>query len=418
MESRLPVNILLVDDHPAKLLSYETILEGLGETLIRANSGKEALEVLLKTDVAVILIDVCMPEMDGFELASLIRSHPRFQRTAIILVSGVLVEDAHRLKGYDSGAVDYVSVPIGPEILRAKVATFADLFRKTNELSRLNEELAERTQQLQRELARRQSAEERLRQYARELEQSNRELDQFASIASHDLQEPLRMIVSFVKLIAERCQGKWDAETDEFAGFAVEGALRMRQLISDLLAYSRVGTSPGLQNTNCDTVLRNTLQDLTAQAQQKKAVITTDPLPTLPAEPSQMGQLLQNLLSNALKFSGPEPPRIHVSARRSGNDWLFSVRDGGIGISPEQHERIFGIFQRLHGREEYSGTGIGLAICKKIVEGHGGRIWVESQPGDGATFFFTMPASRPSADSPSPGKPLRVPEGVSENSFF
>jgi signal transduction histidine kinase len=401
MTSREPVNILLVDDQPAKLLSYETILGNLGETLIRTNSGEEALEVLLKTEVAVVLIDVCMPEMDGFELASMIRSHPRFQRTAIILVSGVLVEDIHRLKGYDSGAVDYVSVPIVPEILRAKVAVFADLFRKTKELLRLNDELGGRTAELQQELAMRRIAEERLRQYARELEQSNRELDQFASIASHDLQEPLRMVVSFVGLIAERCQGKWDTETDECVRFAVEGALRMRQLISDLLTYSRVGTRPALQSTDCDAVLRDTIRDLSMPIQQKNGVVTSDSLPTLWAEPSQIGQLFQNLLNNALKFSGPQHPRIHVSARRAGEDWLFSVRDCGIGISPNQHERIFGIFQRLHNREEYCGTGVGLAICKKIVEGHGGRIWVESQPREGATFFFTLPTSRPSVTLPT-----------------
>jgi len=405
--SREPVNILLVDDQPAKLLTYEMILGGLEENLIRANSGKEALDILLRTEVAVVLIDVCMPELDGFELASMIRTHPRFQRTAIILVSGVLVEDADRLRGYDSGAVDYVSVPIIPEILRAKVSVFADLFRKTKELVRLNEELVERSNQIQQELTMRQAAEERLRQYAIELERSNRDLDQFAAVASHDLQEPLRMVVSFMKLLASRLEGRLDGESEEFFGFAMEGALRMRQLIQDLLAYSRVRTYPAeLADTDCGAVLRAAISDVAVAVQEAKAVITSDPLPTLKAVPSQVGQLLQNLLSNSLKFSGPERPRIHVSAQLNGDEWIFSVRDNGIGIQPEHHERVFGIFQRLHTRDEYAGTGMGLAICKKIVEGHGGRIWIESQFGHGTTVFFSLPASRPDS---TPTHSLSVP---------
>jgi signal transduction histidine kinase len=383
--SKEPVNILLVDDQPAKLLSYETILGELNENLIRANSGKEALDLLLRKDIAVVLIDVCMPDLDGFELAAMIRAHPRFRDTAIILVSGVLVEDAHRLKGYDSGAVDYVSVPIVPEILRAKVSVFADLYRKTKELMRV-------TGELQQELAMRRDAEERLRQYALELERSNQELQQFANVASHDLQEPLRMVTSFVQLLADTHHDKLGDGADEFIVYALEGATRMKQLISDLLAYSRVRTHPAaLMNTDCEAVLGGALADLAVAIQEKNAIVTHDPLPTVIAVPSQMGQVMQNLLANALKFSGAARPTVHVSAHRSDGEWVFSVRDDGIGISPEYHEKVFVIFQRLHLREEYPGTGLGLAICKKIVQGHGGRIWVDSQEGQGSTFFFTIP---------------------------
>src|SRR5262249_53193592 len=204
--------------------SCECGVAELGDDLSRANSGREAVELLLKKDIAVVLIDVCMPDLDGFELASMIRAHPRFRDTAIIMVSGVMVEDVHRLKGYDSGAVDYVSVPIVPEILRAKVSVFADLYRKTHELVRLNRELAETTAELQEELAMRRDAEHRLQAYAIELERSNMDLQQFANVASHDLQEPLRMVTSFVQLLADTQRDKLGAEAEEFIAYAVEGA--------------------------------------------------------------------------------------------------------------------------------------------------------------------------------------------------
>jgi light-regulated signal transduction histidine kinase (bacteriophytochrome) len=213
-------------------------------------------------------------------------------------------------------------------------------------------------------------------------------------VASHDLQEPLRMITSFVQLLAQQYKGKLDGEADEFMHYITEGADRMKQLISDLLAYSRVSVQPTeCALTNCDGVLKDTLMDLSVAVQEKGAVITSDPLPTVLADRSQMLQPLQNLLSNALKFCGPQRPQIHISARRTSDEWLFSVRDNGIGIGPEHYERVFAIFQRLHDRTKYPGTGIGLAICKKIVEGYGGRIWVESEPGSGSTFYFTLRAA-------------------------
>src|ERR1041385_4916556 len=260
MSPKEPVNILLVDDQPAKLLSYETILADLNENLIRASSGREGLDLLLRKDFAAVLIDVCMPELDGFELASLIRAHPRFRDTAIIMVSGILVEDTHRLKGYDSGAVDYVSVPIVPEILRAKVSVFVDLYRKRRELQHLNELLAQQTAELERELGMRREAEQRLKQYAVELERSNTDLQQFASVASHDLQEPLRMVTSFVQLLADTHRGKLDEEGEEFISYAVEGAMRMKQLIADLLAYSRVRTTQAARiTTSLESIVQGVL---------------------------------------------------------------------------------------------------------------------------------------------------------------
>ncbi|HKA53104.1 MAG TPA: PAS domain S-box protein [Candidatus Binatia bacterium] len=239
----------------------------------------------------------------------------------------------------------------------------------------------------------RKQAEEALREQAAELQRSNEELQQFAYVASHDLQEPLRMVAAFVDLLARRYQGHLDKEAAEFIGYALDGARRMKALIDDLLAYSRVGTRrEPFVPVDCEKVLEETLQGLRLAVEESGAVITHDPLPVVHAGKLELGLLLQNLLSNALKFRNAAPPRVHLSAQQRGTEWLFSVRDHGIGIDPQHAERIFIIFQRLHTREEYPGTGIGLAICKKIVDRHGGRVWVESTLGRGATFFFTLPA--------------------------
>jgi signal transduction histidine kinase len=242
-------------------------------------------------------------------------------------------------------------------------------------------------------LAEMQRAHQQLQESQAEFARSNAELQQFAYVTSHDLQEPLRMVTSYLQLLARRYQGQLDAQAQEFIGYAVEGGQRMKALIDDLLIYSRVGSQEKpLTPTDSETILQQTLQILQIQIAESGAIVTFDPLPTVRADRTQLGMLWQNLLSNAVKFHGPEPPRIHVSARRQGAEWVFSVRDNGIGLDPKQAERIFVVFQRLHTRSEYPGTGIGLAICKKIVERHGGHIWVESVPGQGATFFFTLPA--------------------------
>ena len=246
-------------------------------------------------------------------------------------------------------------------------------------------------------------AEEKLKNTLAELERSNAELQNFAYIASHDLQEPLRMVASFVGLLANRYRGQLDSDADEFIGFAVDGAQRMQRLISDLLEYSRVSTrGQQLQPADATVALDGALWNLALAIDETGASVTHDPLPTVLADPTQLMQLFQNLIGNALKFHGNESPVVHVSARETfevsqapkvwgARVWEFSVRDNGIGIAPEYQARIFGIFQRLHTRDEYPGTGIGLAVCQKIVERHGGRIWVESQAGRGSTFHFTLP---------------------------
>jgi PAS domain S-box-containing protein len=245
-----------------------------------------------------------------------------------------------------------------------------------------------------RDITAQRNAEDALKRTLAELERSNTELEQFAYVASHDLQEPLRAVTGCVQLLQKSYGGKLDADADELIRHAVEGAARMRTLISDLLAFSRVGThGKAFEPTDCNAALYGALANLTVALDESRARVTHDPLPTVNADPSQMRQLFQNLVGNGLKFHGERDPEIHVSARPRDGGWLFSVRDNGIGIEPQYRERIFVIFQRLHTRAEYEGTGIGLAICKRIVERHGGDIWVESEPGRGSTFFFTIPGT-------------------------
>jgi hypothetical protein len=241
-------------------------------------------------------------------------------------------------------------------------------------------------------LAERERAEESLARRAEELARSNGELEQFAYVASHDLKEPLRMVTSYLQLLEKRYRSKLDSDAKDFIDFAVDGGTRMASLIDGLLAYSRVGTHGAtLQPTDCESVLGRAIADLDAAIRDRAAEVTHDRLPTVVADATQLQQVFQNLIANAIKFRNKRPPKVHVSAKRGKREWLIAVTDNGIGIDPQYSERIFVVFQRLHGRNEYAGTGIGLAICKKIIERHGGRIWFDSTPGNGSTFHFTLP---------------------------
>ena len=252
-------------------------------------------------------------------------------------------------------------------------------------LKKLNEELEHRVQERTTEL----------KDANTNLLRSNRELEQFAYVASHDLQEPLRAINSYTQLLARKYQGNLDAKADKYIGYIVEGATRMQQLINDLLSFSRVGTkAKEFEAIACEAVLSKVLSNLRVAIAESRSVVTHDPLPTVMGDEIQLIQLFQNLIGNAIKFHREEPPRVHISAQQSKNEWVFSVRDNGIGMEAEYFDRIFTIFQRLHSKSEYPGTGIGLAVCKKIVERHGGRIWLESTLGVGTTFHFTILSMR------------------------
>jgi light-regulated signal transduction histidine kinase (bacteriophytochrome) len=241
----------------------------------------------------------------------------------------------------------------------------------------------------------RERVEEKLKQTMAEFARSNSELELFAYVASHDLQEPLRMVTSFTQLLEKRYKNKLDKDADEFIEFILDGATRMQSMINDLLQYSRVGTrGKPFKLTDFESVFGQSLVNLKIAIDENNAIITHDPLPTLMADSTQMIEVFQNLISNAIKFRSKESPQVHVSALKKRNEWVFSVRDNGIGIAPEFFDKLFIIFQRLHSRSEYPGTGIGLAVCKKIVERHGGKIWVESEPDKGSTFYFSIPDSK------------------------
>jgi PAS domain S-box-containing protein len=248
------------------------------------------------------------------------------------------------------------------------------------------------TMGISRETTERKKAEEVQLKTLADLKRSNDELEQFAYVASHDLQEPLRMVASYTQLLAQRYKGRLDADADEFIGFAVDGANRMQALIRDLLAYSRAGTArKAPREISTEKVLEEALVNLRSRIAETGAIVTHGPLPVTSTDDSQLVQVFQNLIGNAIKYRRAEVPRVHVSAAKNGPEWIFSVQDNGLGIDPRYFEKIFVIFQRLHGRKEFEGTGIGLAICRKIVERFDGRIWVESQIGAGSTFHFTLP---------------------------
>jgi PAS domain S-box-containing protein len=493
--------ILLVDDSAENLVSLEAALDGLGQELVLARSGTEALRHLLNDDFAAILLDVKMPDMDGFQTAELIRSRRRSLHTPILFLTAYK-SDEHLFRGYDLGAVDFLFKPIVPEILRSKVNVFVELSRNTALLRRQTEVLGKAEQKFRsllegapdamiissadgrinlvnsqaeamfgfqreefmgrliqslvpdwgslsasagshkelkarrkngtsfpveislsplqidegllltsaiRDITERQESDAEIRRLNASLEQrvsdrtlellksnedlrrSNDDLNQFAYAASHDLQAPLRTVALYSQMLEKRCAGRLDQTEQQYISFIVNGAQRMEILLRDLLAYSQSGAVEGpALPVNCATVMEKVLLDLHALIEQNQAVVTWDDLPTVHAHEIRLVQLLQNLVGNAIKYRRSDPPTVHVAVKRLDSGWLFSVKDNGIGIKPEYAQQIFGVFKRLHGNS-YPGTGIGLAVCQRIVESYSGRIWVESKFGEGSLFCFTLP---------------------------
>ncbi len=492
MKGLSEVNVLLVDDREDGLVALQAVLSPLGYNLVLANSGAAALAKVLETDFAVIVLDVQMPEMDGFETASLIKSRDRSRHIPILFVTAINKDPRFVYRGYEVGAVDYLFKPFDPQILRAKVDVFVDLHLKNQKLKmqsdriraeeaknrvllesardaiallsakgeilslsdafvsmtgwpkeswvgkKLSEllegvtdeegicggielqdgELCEVRLKTQtgelldveistkamvdeaqmgchvvvlRDITQRKEA-EAVKRRAQELERSNRELDQFASVCSHDLQEPLRVISNFVPLLDRRYGDKLDEEGRRILSYIEKSSKRMSDLVRDLLRYSRLGAQNAIREVmDGEQPLEEAIQNLQVALQESGGKVVYGKLPPVTGSRTQIVQLFQNLIGNAIKFHGEAPPVIEVDAKDGGLHYRFSVRDNGIGIDGKYAGRIFDIFRRLHSQDEYPGTGVGLAICKKVVDRHGGKIWVESEPGCGSTFFFTLP---------------------------
>ncbi len=388
------VNILLVDDQPGKLLTYEAMLSELGENLIKANSGREALEHLLKTEITVVLMDVSMPELDGFELAEIIRQHPRYQKTAIIFVSAVHLTDLDRLRGYESGAVDYVSVPVIPELLRAKVSVFAELYRKTRDAERLNRELeqrvAERTAELEASTARQIELTEQLRQ-------ADRRKDEFLALLAHELRNPLAPVRNAVTIM--RMKGSPDPELAWCRDVIERQANQLTRLVDDLLDVSRITRGKiklQLDRLELASVIAGAVETSrpVIDARHHELVVSLPQRPIhLTGDLIRLNQVVANLLNNAAKYQN-EGGRIELTVTREKDEAVISVKDHGVGIPPDMEAQIFELFrqgERTPDRAQ-GGLGIGLSLVKNLVEMHGGSVRVNSKGGGpGSEFLVRLP---------------------------
>jgi len=490
-------NVLIVDDKHENLFALEKVLRKLEIDITKASSGNDALISILHKDFAIILLDVQMPDMDGYEVLEIMRTKKSTQHIPVIFLTAVYSDETHRFRGYRSGAVDFIYKPFNEEILLSKVRFFLDLYEKRIELEdeiakrkKIEEKLRQQNQiidqihdsvistSLDGEITGWNKGAERMFGYSRQnavgehisiiypdkdavsgqylqngvidilrekgfhnlevrrckhngmcfyvhlslslikdnkgningvigysiditkrkqveaaLEKSNAALQQFAYDAAHDLQEPLRMVSSYLTLLEKRYKSVFDSDGQDFISYAVDGAKRMKVLINDLLAYSKLdATNKSFSDIDCEKALKDAMSNLDVAIRESGAIVTHDKLPTVTGNKSQLSQLFQNLIVNSIKFN-KNIPRIHISVKHDESVWLFSMQDNGIGMRKEDIKYIFLIFRRLHSKKEYSGSGIGLAICQKTVQRHGGEIWVESKEDEGSTFYFTISCS-------------------------
>ena len=383
------VNILLVDDQPANLVALEAMLQGLGQNLIKAESGREALKWLLTHDFAVILLDVKMPEMDGFETATLIRQRDKSRHTPILFLTAADNTQTQAVRGYAVGAVDYLVKPVVPEFVRSKVAVFVELAKK-NELLRRQAQLLAESEQAALDLA------ETRAELVRDLEHKNRELESFSYAVSHDLRAPLRRIDSFSRAVLESQADRLDEPGRRFLSRVREASQHMSQLIDDVLYLSRV-TRADLREQEIDLSALASL--ILARLQEgepdRKVEVKIRPGMVVTGDGQLLRIALENLLENAWKFTGQQPePRIEFGATQASGEPTYFIRDNGAGFDMTYADRLFGPFQRLHPQAEFPGSGIGLATVQRIIHRHGGRVWAEGLVGQGATFQFTLGRAR------------------------
>jgi signal transduction histidine kinase len=406
------IKILLVDDKENNLLSMESVLWQDGYQLVKASSGKEALKILLKEmDFTLILMDVEMPELNGFETAAMIYHREKLRHIPIIFITAHSYGDDNMFKGYKAGAVDYIYKPVQPELLRAKVAIFAELYRKNHQLMQQEEKLIGINKSLEIEIKDRILSEEKvnvlnkqLLENIHQLESINKELDRFAYMASHDLQEPLRKIRIFSERISMKYGAEMDPEGKMYIDKMQSACERMQQLINDILAFSKLTFEKEMMvSSDINLLIEEVLAEMEFEINEKNAKVHVDAIPKLNVHPRLIKPLFQNLISNSLKYARKEiAPVVKISAKldepiknpyftQSGKYCRINVEDNGVGFEQEYADQVFTMFKRLHVGDEYKGTGIGLAICKKIVEQHKGFISVKSVVNKGSTFIISLP---------------------------
>jgi signal transduction histidine kinase len=403
--------ILLVDDREDNLLSIETILEPNGYRFVKARSGREALKILLNEfDFAMILMDVKMPNLNGFETATLIYEREKLKHIPIIFITANNYGDENIFRGYQTGAIDYIFKPINPDVLRAKVAVLIDLYKKNRLLLEQEQKLIAINRNLELEIQERKASEEKVNQLNRKLlinisnlESANKNLERFAFMASHDLQEPLRKIRMFSDRLLSRYSDVLKDDVQMLLRIQ-QSAERTQTLIADILDFSKISMEQSeFTNIDLNQLLTDLLQEMDEEVKGKQATVTIENLPSLYVSTRLMRPLFQNLIANALKYAKKNvPPVIRIHSELAGgtiprngvetNKYCrIFVEDNGIGFEQKYAEDIFGMFKRLHNNGEYEGTGIGLALCKKIIEQHNGFISARSKPNEGSTFIISLP---------------------------
>ncbi|MBS1664383.1 MAG: response regulator [Bacteroidetes bacterium] len=423
--------IMLVDDREDNLLSMETVLEPDGYHIVKANSGRQVLKLLLNDfDFALILMDVQMPNLNGFETASLIYERDRLRHIPIIFITANNYGEENLFKGYRAGAVDYIYKPVNPELLRVKVGVFVELYRKNQRLIAQEQKLVAINRNLELEVNERKASEEKVTELNKQLlenisrlEAANKDLDLFAFMASHDLQAPLRKVRMFSdRLLASPPGEPLGKEGRLYLSRIQEVAKRMQDLINDILRFSKISVEKqSFEAVDLNGVMEEVLSEMEATIREKGAVISVDPLPVLPASTVLMGPLFSNLISNSLKYcKKQESPRVRIRYEEAPSSKDINgkepevrygriyIEDNGIGFDQKYAEQIFDMFRRLHSNAEYEGTGIGLALCKKIVEMHKGFISALGKPGEGAVFIVSLPLqATPKEKQPEalPGQP-------------
>lgn len=411
--SKSDIKILVIDDREDNLFSIEAILEKDNYIIVKANSGRAALKILLQQhDFSLILMDVQMPDLNGFETAAIIYERDKLKDIPIIFITAHNYDEEIVFKGYRAGGVDYIYKPINPDLLRVKVGVFVELYRKNQQLMQHEKKLMAINRSLQKEIEERKASEEEVKLLNEKLVENNvhlksvnEELDQFAYVASHDLQEPLRKIQVFSdKILSKKNQ---DEETEKYFKKIIDSSRRMQSLINDLLSFSRHSlASSDFKKTDLNVLVKEAMSELEIEIEKTNAHIQMDGLPIIQVIPSLMQQLFYNLINNAIKFRkkdvspviiihtekmGPVEISRYTKNSHSNHYYKITVTDNGIGFDDKHADEIFVVFKRLHSYHEFEGTGVGLSICKKIVEKHNGFIVAESEPDKGSTFIIGLP---------------------------